>query len=215
MKQRFLLLCGMIAPWLFAFTTVLGGALRPGYIHSMDTVSELFSPGSPNKPLLDTLHTLFALLLIMFGIGVLRFFREHERSRQVGTTAAWLLIGMGVLNVATATIFPQDPWGSLPTTPGQMHIILSGVISLLTIGAMFLIGIWFHRSGIKPGFRTYSFLTIALVLLTAGFYVTSLGGPSMGLTERITILAGFQWTFSLAWTLFSLTDVRGPAFEET
>jgi hypothetical membrane protein len=207
MKIKLLPLCGMIAPLLFGFTAILGGALRPGYSHKANTVSELFSPGSPNKPLLDTLHTSFALLLILFGIGVLQFVRGYERSRRIGTTSAWLLIVMGILSVATATVFPQDPWGSPPTLPGQMHIILSGVITLLTIGAMSLIGIWFHRTGIKPGFRAYSFISIALVILTAGFFVTNMGNPIMGLAERITILAGFQWTFSLAWTLFRLTEV--------
>ena len=73
MKLRFFFLCGMIAPLLFVVTAILGGALRPGYSHIRDTVSELFSPGSPNKALLDTFHTIFALLLIAFGIGVLLF----------------------------------------------------------------------------------------------------------------------------------------------
>jgi hypothetical membrane protein len=204
MKEKFFRLCGMIAPLLFGFTAILGGALRPGYSHKANTVSELFSPGSPNKPLLDTLHTSFAILLILFGVGVLQFIRGYERSRRIGTTGAWLLIAMGVLTVATATVFPQDPWGSAPTIPGRMHIILSGVITLLTIGAMSLIGIWFHRTGIKPWFKAYSFITIALVILTAGFFMTTMGSPIMGLAERITILAGFQWTFSLAWTLYFL-----------
>jgi hypothetical protein len=52
--------------------------------------------------------------------------------------------------------------------------------------------------GILPGFGTYSFVTIGLVLLSAGFFVAELGSPIMGLAERITILVGFLWTFTLA-----------------
>jgi hypothetical protein len=47
---RLLYLCGMIAPLLFTFTAILGASLRPGYSRMLDTISELFSPGSPPQP---------------------------------------------------------------------------------------------------------------------------------------------------------------------
>ena len=88
MNQRFLPMCGVIAPVLFVLIAILGGAIRPGYSHMSDTVSELFSPGSPNKPLLDTLHTIYALLLVLFGIGMLRLVRGSERSAPAGILGA-------------------------------------------------------------------------------------------------------------------------------
>ena len=81
-------MCGVIAPVLFVFMTILGGAIRPGYSHISDKVSELFSPGSPNKILLDTLHTIFALLLTLFGIGVLQFVRGSDKSKPIGIVGA-------------------------------------------------------------------------------------------------------------------------------
>ena len=141
MNQRFLSMCGVIAPVLFVFMTILGGAIRPGYSHISDTVSELFSPGAPNKLLLDTLHTIYALLSALFGIGVLQLVRGSEQSRLIGIIGASMFIAMGLLSVATATVFPQDAWGSPPTLPGEMHKILSGVIALLSILSMMLIGI--------------------------------------------------------------------------
>ena len=208
MNQRFLSMCGIIAPVLFVFMTILGAAIRPGYSHLSDTVSELFSPGSPNKLLLDTLYTIFALLLVLFGIGVLQLVRRSEQSRRIGIIGASLFIAMGLLNVSTATIFPQDAWGSPPTFPGEMHIILHGFISLLSILSMLLIGIWSHRAKIFPGFRTYSFITIVVVVLSAGFFVANMGSPIMGLAERITILVGFLWTFTLAVWMFSRSDMQ-------
>ncbi len=95
MKQRSLSMCGVIAPVLFVFITILGGAIRPGYSHLSDTVSELFSPESPNKLLLDTLHTMYALLLALFGAGMLRFVRRSERSRLIGIIGAWMFIAVG------------------------------------------------------------------------------------------------------------------------
>jgi hypothetical membrane protein len=203
MNRRFLSLCGMIAPVVFLFTAILGGAMRPGYSHMSDTVSELFSPGSPNKPLLDTLHTTFALLMMLFGIGVLLFVLESKRSTRASVLGASLFIVTGVLSVATATVFPQDAWGSPPTFRGQMHIRVSGVLSLLSLLSMVLIAMWIDRTGLFPGFKTYSFITAGLVVLAAVFFAASAGGPIMGLAERITILIGFQWTFVLALWTFS------------
>ena len=202
MNRRTLSLCGVIAPVLFVFMAILGGAIRPGYSHISDTVSELFSPGAPNKLLLDPLHTIFALLLALFGYGMLQFVRGSGHSTRGGVVGAALFMAMGLLSVTTATIFPQDAWGSTPTVRGQLHQILSGVVGLLSMLSMVLIGIWFNRAKLFPGFGTYSFVTVGLSLVSAGWFVANVGSPIMGLAERITILVGFQWTFILALRVF-------------
>ena len=203
MTQKIFSLCGLISPVLFVFMTILGGALRPGYSHIADTVSELFSPGAPNKPLLDTLHTTTALLGVFFGIGVFRLIRESRDSELAGLIGAGLIITMGVVNIATATVFPQDAWGSTPTFPGELHKILAGVLALLSILSTLLIGIWLTRSGIFPGFGTYSFITVGILVISGVFAVAKLGTPIMGITERITILVGLLWTFLLAMKMLS------------
>jgi hypothetical protein len=202
-------MCGMIAPVLFVCMTILGGAIRPGYSHISETMSELFSPGSPNKPLLDTLHTIYAILLVLFGIGMLRFIRGSEQSSLQGIAGAFFYIVMGLVSVTTATIFPQDPWGSPPTFPGEMHKIMSGIVGLLSMLSMLLVGFWFNRAKIFPGFGTYSFITIGIAILSTGFFVASLGGPLMGLAERIAALVGFLWTFILAYWMFSRNEDTG------
>ncbi len=198
MNRRFLFICGMAAPLLFVFMTILGGAIRPGYSHLSETVSELFSPGSPNKPLLDTLHTTFAFLLILFGIGILQFIRRSGRATGAGKIGAVLYIAMGCVSVLTAAVFHQDPWGTPPTFLGQMHIILTGVVGLLSVFSILFIGFWFNRAKIFPGFGTYSYITVGTAVLAAGFFMANQGSPIMGLTERIAALIGFLWTFTLA-----------------
>jgi hypothetical membrane protein len=209
MNQRFLSLCGVIAPLLFVFMTILGGANRPGYSHLSDTVSELLSPGSPNKLLLDCLLTIFALLLVCFGFGILQFVRRSRLSSRIGSLGASFYIAMGVVSLATATIFPQDARGSAPTFQGQMHIYLSGVVGILSILFMLLIGLWFRRTGIFPAFGTFSFITIGVVVLSAGFFVAQVGSPIMGLAERISIIVGFLWTFSLGLWMSSRKGYAG------
>lgn len=207
MNRRFLYLSGLIAPVLFVFTTILGGAIRPGYSHVSDTVSELFSPRSPNRLLLIALHTIFVFLLVLFGIGILKFVQRNEDSKRIGILGASAFIAMGALNILTATIFPQDAWGTPSTFSGEMHMILSGVISILSIMYILLIGIWFHQTGISPNFRTYSIATVVAVVLAAAWFMVSFGSPIMGLSERLTILVGFQWTFILALLILNRDDI--------
>ena len=202
MKLRFFFLCGMIAPLLFVVTAILGGALRPGYSHIRDTVSELFSPGSPNKALLDTFHTIFALLLIAFGIGVLLFVLRMGQRLLLGGVGAALYIAMGGLSVLAATTFPQDPWGTTPTFQGQMHINLTGVVGLLSIASFLLIGFWFQRVKLFSGFWTFSLIIVGLAVLSAVIFFLTVDSSVMGLTERITALVGFTWTFVLARWLY-------------
>lgn len=204
MTQKILSLCGLISPALFVFMTILGGALRPGYSHISDTVSELFSPGSPNKTLLDVLHTTTAILTILFGVGVLLFVRESGHTEPIGLIGAGMIITMGVVNVATAAIYPQDAWGSPSTFQGEMHKILAGVLAILSILSTLLIGIWLYRVDLFPGFGIYSFITVGVLIISGGFALIKMGSSIMGLTERITILAGLQWTVTLALKVFSM-----------
>jgi hypothetical protein len=198
----------MIAPWLFIFMTILGGAIRPGYNPNSETISELFSPGSPNKLFLDSLHTIFAMLLILFGIGMVKFFQKSKSHKKLGITGASFYVAMGLLSVTTAAIFPQDAWGTMPTLAGELHKVISGVIGLLTIISMALLGVWFIRTGTSTKFGVYSFITIGMAVLATGWYAVNIGRPLMGLTERAAALIGFQWTFALALWMYSRIDIQ-------
>ena len=109
----------------------------------------------------------------------------------------------GIVECGYRNHLPSICLGFCPTFPGKMHEILSGVVGLLGILYMLLLGIRLNRAEIFPGFGTYSFISIGVVVLSAGFFIATLGSPLMGITERITILVGFQWTFILALWMFS------------
>ncbi|UCD99421.1 MAG: hypothetical protein JSV42_01460, partial [Chloroflexota bacterium] len=68
MNQNILFMSGMAIPVIYIFMYLLGGALRPGYSHVKNSVSELLSPGAPNRPLLLSIQIVYALLHILFGI---------------------------------------------------------------------------------------------------------------------------------------------------
>ena len=204
MDKKIFFVCGMLFPIVYIIMTILGGALRPGYSHIADTVSELLSPGAPNKPLLMVFQITHALMGSLFGTGLLLFVRSSDHNSILGRIGAWMIIAVGVATIGTA-IFPQDAAGTAATLAGKLHgILVFGILVPFTIISTLLIGIWLKQSGIFPWFRTYSFITIAASILLAGLAGASLDTPIMGLTERLGVLAGFQWTFVLALKLFLL-----------
>ena len=202
MNRNLLYLCGMLHPLLYVFMYILGGALRPGYSQISDSVSELLSPGAPNKSVLGLIQAVYALVLVLFGIGVLLFVRESEHSAAIGSIGAGMIIVVGVATAGTA-IFPQDAMGSPPTTPGNIHkILVFGVLLPFSFLSTLLMGIWFKQAGIFPGFGTYSFISVAVIILSGAMAGPTTGTPIMGLVERLSALAVHQWIFILALKLF-------------
>jgi hypothetical protein len=65
-----------------------------------------------------------------------------------------------------------------------------------------LIGIWFRRAGIFPGFGTYSFISVGAIVLSGIVAGPTMGTPIMGIVERIGAFAVHQWVFVLALLLF-------------
>jgi hypothetical protein len=197
MNKRKIYYFGFLTPILFVFTAILGGALRPGYSHISNTVSELFSHGSPNRTPLTILYLIFAILLSIYGVSLLCFVFKFKQNKWSGIVAAGSFLVVGILNILTATVFPQDPWGSTLTYSGEMHMKISGVITLFSLLYILMFGIWFKKVHKESSFLLYSILTIFAAIFSGLWFITNFGSPIMGLTERVAILIGFQWTIAL------------------
>ena len=202
MNPKIFYLCGMLAPLVYIFMYLIGGALRQGYSHLSDSVSELLSPGAPNKRLLDILNFTFALLYTLFGIGVFQFVIRSELGSLVGYIGAGLIIAVGLASMGSA-IFPQDATGSPSTLAGKLHLIFVFAVQIPgAILSTILMGIWIKQTGMFPGFATYSFISAGVIVLTGILAGPAMGTRIMGLVERISALAVHQWIFVFAWMLF-------------
>lgn len=197
MNSRKIYYLGFFAPILFVFTAIIGGALRPGYNHIANTVSELFSYGSPNRTPLTILYLIFAILLSIYGVSLLGFVLKIKQKKWIGMLAAGSFIVVGILNILTATVFPQDPWGSPLTNSGEMHMKVSGVITLFSLLYILMFGIWFRQVFNDNSFFIFSILTTIAAIFSGLWFVANFGSPIIGLTERLAILIGFQWIIAL------------------
>lgn len=201
MNQNILFMSGMAIPVIYIFMYLLGGALRPGYSHIKNSVSELLSPGAPNRPLLLSIQIVYALLHILFGIGVLSFVKGSTNDLIIGRIGAWLIIALGVVTIGTV-IFPQDAEESQATKAGQVHkVLVFGGLIPLSILSTLLMGLWARQTGVFPGFDIYSFLTVGAIVVMGVVGGATVETQYSGLIERIAAIITQQWLFMLGLVL--------------
>jgi hypothetical protein len=180
---------------------LLGGALRPDYSHISNSVSELLSPGAPNRSLLISIQTIYALLYVVFGIGVLRFVEGSANDQFNGRIGAWLIIALGVATIGTV-IFPQDAEGTQTTMAGQTHkILVFGTLIPFSVLSTLLIGLWARQEGLFGGFDIYSFVTVGAIIVMGIVGGATLETQFSGLVERIAAIITQQWFFVLGLIL--------------
>ena len=105
-------------------------------------ISELSAFGSPVRPLMVTVILIHAVLVLAFGVGVLRVSGRRSLSWVGG-----LLIAIGVVGFPT-TVWAMSSRGMEGGFNDTMHIVLSAVFSVLVVAAVALSAVayrgWFR-----------------------------------------------------------------------
>lgn len=208
MKLMVFSLFGIIAPLFYIIPTLVGGLLRPGYSHLSNSVSDLLTPGAPNKIYLMIPFTLYPIFLSIFGFGLFVVLRSNPVPlNSLSGLIGFILIGasMGILGILTMTIFPQDTHGTLMTTPGLMHLILVGIQAVSAMGAILLIGFWFKSNG-SSGYFVYSITSFIVLLITGIISIigATQGSQFIGLFERLNVGAIMQWLIVIGIWFYNL-----------
>jgi hypothetical membrane protein len=192
MKQRVLILAGVLGPIIYILNVMLGGIITPNYSHIENAVSELTQRGAPNIVVLSALFVLSAVLILLFGIAIMMRFQSQSRRVYAGGV---MIVVYGIFAALLASIFPQDPIGGESTFPGTIHLVLAGLTAFVIMGLILLIGLGIdHRTGWSH-FKLYSIITVILI------FVFGASTPILimkeiellGLFERLTQLAYLQW----------------------
>jgi hypothetical protein len=170
-------------------TTIVGGAIVPGYSHLEDSVSSLTSPGEPYRLGLGVGYGLYNAAVALVAIGVLRTSRPSRRVR-IGST---LLIAGAAAGVLMVEPFPQDPMGAPITPAGVVHIVLAGISALGLVVAAVLYGTAWRTD---PRWRAiwWGSLAVAVaILVTGGVGAAFVTSPIFGLLERFTQISFLTW----------------------
>jgi hypothetical protein len=196
-----LLVCGILSSLLYVCIDIIAGMMWEGYSFAHQAISELSAIGAPTRPLVAPLLTVYAVLLITFGVGVWSSAGQNRALRVTGG----LWIGIGLVGLAW-TPFPMHLGEPVSSFANTMHSIFAGVQVSLT-----LLAIGFGAVAYRNWFRFYSIGTI-LTLLTAGVVAFGLAASGQtawfGAIERINVYGYLLWVAVLAVVL--LRADKGP-----
>lgn len=206
--RKTLLACGVLSSLLYAATDVLGGLRYEGYSFYSQAISELMAVGAPSEGFVDPLFIAYGVLALAFGLGVLE--EGLGRSRALLVTGA-LLAGYAALGFTGPTLFEMHPRGAREIGGDAPHIVLTGVLVLLT-----LLAVAAGAFALGTRFRVYSFATlllmIALGVLAAPYGARLAAGqptPGLGVVERIEVYASLLWVAVLGIALLRRPPLRG------
>ena len=119
--------------------------LYEGYSYLDQAISELGAFGSPVRPLMVTVIFIHGLLVLTFGVGVLRA-GTGEASRGSAAFGRDWLVG-----IPTHTVWAMSSRDMESGFNDTMHIVLSAVFSALVIAAMVLSAVAYR--GVVPALR--------------------------------------------------------------
>jgi hypothetical membrane protein len=195
--NKVLLLAGIAAVVVYVIGDLLSSFLYDGYSYLDQAISELSAFGSPVRPLMMMVILIHGVLVLVFGIGVLRASGRRSLSWVGG-----LLIAIGVVGFPTHTVWAMSSRGMEGGFNDTMHIVLSAVFSVLVIAAMALSAVAY-----RGWFRPYALATIAVVVgfgMASAFAIQGIeqnDTPWAGGFERINAYAYFAWLVVLAITV--------------
>jgi hypothetical protein len=193
--KKSLLLAGVAAVVVYALGDVLSGLLHDGYSYLNQAISELSAFGSPVRPLMVTVILIPNVLLLAFGIGLLRV----ARRRSLWWIGALQVAEFMLAGIATHTFWAMSSRDMATGFNDTMHITLSVVFSLLVVAMMVLSAVAY------PGwFRLYALATTVVVAgcgMASSLAMAGIGQnhtPWAGGFERISAYAYFAWLVVLA-----------------
>ncbi|MFA6553817.1 MAG: DUF998 domain-containing protein [Patescibacteria group bacterium] len=194
---------GIISPILYIVAVVVGGFLRPGYSHYHNTINELTVAGSEPLVIIIVLFFLYNIGLILIGIGP----GKAVHTKLVKTTLR--IVGLMGLFGGLMYFFPQDPRNAEATTAGTIHIVMAGVLSLLTITAAVIAGFGLRLAQQKK-LASVSWGLATGILITGGLTALAVaqGWQYVGLWERFTI------GMFLAWLVWFTLNVKRILYHE-
>jgi hypothetical membrane protein len=206
--RRALLACGVVSSLLYATIDLLAGLRYEGYSFYSQTISELGAIGAPKPPFLLPLFLTYTVLMVAFGVAVLREgVRNNSRLKIVGALLlAYMLVGSGT------SFFPVHVRGTATFADELPHIV-SGLAAI----AVILVTMGVGSVALGKRFRFFSWTTIATIIVFGALTVPSgvklAAGeptPGMGVLERVGYYSILVWVAVLSVALLRRARASEP-----
>jgi hypothetical membrane protein len=204
---RLLASCGIIGPIFFTTVVIILGAIRPGYSHVAQAISELGEVGAPNAIIQDINFVVYGVLILAFALGLHRGISGGKGSRIGPSLVAFSSVVAFTLG---GGFFPCDPGCNFVTIRGTLHNVfgLTGFVAI--IGAALILPRRLKTDSQWQSYRSYSLVT---GLLTTVFLVAFIGSSAglfllgyRGAIQRLMVGTFLLWTEVMAIKLFKISS---------
>jgi len=203
---RYLALCGIAVPIVFATLVTVAGYFYQDYSHVTQAVSELGGVEAQYHLLQNANFVVLGLLLLAFAFGLYR----GLGARNLGP----VFIGFfGVVSVLHS-VLPCDPGCDFQTLTGTLHNVTGLAGFLAAIAGIFLVS---RNLNTDPQWRSlsrFSWMAGVVVLVSLVLWIgvakTAEIGSLNGVLQRVFILAWFVWVEVMAIRLFQIS--KGQSF---
>lgn len=186
---KFLAVCGIIGPILYAMIVLIIGFLRPGYNHVTQYMSELGEVGSPNAILMNIAgFIVLGLFIIAFSFGLHRGIDKSKESK-IGS-ALLVLAGISLVLVG---FFPCDPGCVNISFTSKMHEIFATIPAVATIVAILLFTNSFKQDSRWKDYWIFTLLIGIVALIVSPLSMLNLFGGLGGLLQRIGMMLPLFW----------------------
>jgi hypothetical membrane protein len=183
---------GVVGPIVFVVVVLVAAALRPGYSHFTNFISELGATGTTNAAFMNYAGFVPAgLMLAAFGAALAWTLPKNRLAMVAAALVA--LFGSGV---AASGFISCDP--RCPQNEGSIENLVHNAIAPLSFLCLILgagmLGIHFRRLSAWRAFSVYSLLTSALALCLLVALASSLDTRELtGLWQRLLLTVLFLW----------------------
>lgn len=197
------LLCGLVAPVLWAAVIILAGELRPGFDHVRQYISELGERGSSTGTFMRLGGFVASGVLIVGYAAAFHATLARLGDRPRLTRLVAVLIAVDGIGRIGAGIFSCEPGCAAPEVLSQRLHSLSATCAFLALAAAALLGtlLFRHAPRLRP-LSAYSLVSGSAGLIFLVLMVESEATHAYtGLYERLASGVLTLWVFVTAWRL--------------
>ena len=208
--MRILSLGGVLGPALFTAVVILCGALRPGYSHVGQFISELGASGTPHAMLMNVGGFIPAgLLLAGFGVATGRLLKGGARAAIASGLVTLFGLGVVVAGVYSCDLgCPQPP----SSTAGLIHDRVSVAAFLAGIVGVGLWALEFRRlTSFSDLWRYAALSSVAALCLFIALAASLQTRVITGLLQRLLLGTLFLWCGKVSLRLLRYQGASNPA----
>lgn len=202
-----LALGGAAAPLVLLLVTTVSGALRPGYSHLDQFISELGATGTPYAGLMNYGGFVpMGLLFLGFAISTRSLVPRARLSTFATVLLVLFAVGGTTAGLASCDLGCPESGGSFANS---IHNTVSPIAFVALILAAGTLGAYFRR---VPEWQPFWLYSIATSVVALGFMiamVASLESRELtGLWQRLLLATLFAWSTGVGLRLYRLLALR-------